>query len=117
MQKNIQKFYPNSVWQYYQLVDVIWSISYQPDPQTPIASPRNINTSSMSSGAKTVANSTMETYVQSTKTCFNCHVFSTIAPYNKDTINNNKFGDFSFAISFAKYPAAASNLKKKAGKK
>lgn len=117
MQKNIQKFYPNSVWQYYQLVDVIWSISYQPDPQTPIASPRNINTSSMSSGAKTVANSTMETYVQSTKTCFNCHVFSTIAPYNKDTINNKKFGDFSFAISFAKYPAASSNLKKKADKK
>jgi hypothetical protein len=117
MQQNIRQFYPNSVWQYYQLVDVIWSQSFQADPTTAIPSPRIINTSSMTSGASIVANSTMETYVQSTKTCFNCHVFSTIAPYPADSINNHKFGDFSFAISFAKYPPTKSNQKKKSIKK
>ena len=116
MQKNIRKFYPNSVWQYYELVDVIWSQSYQPDPKTAINSPRNINASSMLSGAAIVANSTMESYVQSTNTCYNCHVFSTIAQYANDTINNNKFGDFSFAISFAKYPSTVYQKQKKAKK-
>lgn len=117
MQQNIKKFYPNSVWQYYELVDVIWSQSFQPDPTTAIASPRNINSSSMLSGALIVANSTMETYVQTTKTCFNCHVYSTIAPYPQDTVNNSKFGDFSFAISFAKYPPTKGYQKKKIIKK
>lgn len=117
MQENIRKFYPGSVWQYYQLVDVIWSQSFQPDPTTAIPSPRIINTSSMTSGASIVSNSTMETYVQSTKTCFNCHVHSTIAPYPPDSINNTKFGDFSFAIYFAKYPQAKANQKKKSIKK
>lgn len=117
MQKNIQKFYPNSVWQYYELVDVIWSQSYQPDPTTPIQSPRNINTSSMLSGVTTVANSTMESYVQSTNTCYSCHVFSTVAPYPPDAKNNNVFGDFSFAISFAKYPPQTGKQKKKVVKK
>lgn len=117
MQQNIQKFYPNSVWQYYQLVDVIWSQQPEPDPQKPIPIPRKINQSSMSSGASIVANSTMETYVQSSKTCFNCHVYSSIAPYPPDSTNNNKFGDFSFALSFAKYPSAQNNQKKKSIKK
>ncbi|MFC0777167.1 hypothetical protein [Flavobacterium sp. HJSW_4] len=117
MQQNIRKFYPNSVWQYYQLVDVIWSQSFQADPTTAIPSPRKINNSAMTSGANIVANSTMETYVQSTKTCYDCHVFSTIAPYPRDSVNNNKFGDFSFAISFAKYPSAKSDEKKRSMKK
>ena len=105
MQSNIQQFYPNSVWQFYQLIDVIWSQSLQADPTTPIPSPRKINTSSMLSGAAIVANSTLESYVQKVNTCYSCHVFSTIAPYASDTANNNVFGDFSFAIGFASAPA------------
>lgn len=112
MQNNIRKFYPNSVWQYYQLVDVIWSKSYQPDPTKPIQSPRNLNNSSMTSGDKIVANTTMETYVQSSDNCLSCHTYSTIAAYPQDSINNNVFGDFSFAISAAKYPATVSKQKK-----
>lgn len=104
MQSSIRQFYNNSVWQYYQLVDVIWSQSYQPDSNTPIQAPRNINASSMTSGAHIVANTTMESYVQNTKTCYNCHVYSSIANYPKDAKNNNVFGDFSFAIGAAKYP-------------
>jgi hypothetical protein len=117
MQQNIKKFYPNSVWQYYELVDVIWTQSPVPDPTTPVNIPRNINASSMLSGTHIVANSTMETYVQQTKTCFQCHIYSTIAPYPPDSTNNNKFGDFSFALSFAKYPTATANQKKKSVKK
>ncbi len=111
MQSSIRSFYPNSVYQYYQLVDVIWSQQPLSDPTTPVQAPRKLNSSSMTSGKAIVANTTLESYVQNTNTCFNCHVYSTIAPYDKDTINNNIFGDFSFAISAAKYPT--STLKKK----
>lgn len=101
MQQSIKQFYPNSVWQYYELVDVIWSQSLQPDPTTPIPAPRAINKSSMASGAAIVANTTLESYVQKKFTCTSCHVGSTIAPYPLDTANNDIFGDFSFAISAA----------------
>lgn len=107
MQKNIQQFFPNSVWQYYQLVDVIWSQSLQADPTKPIPSPRKINTSSMASGSTIVANSTLESYVQGVNTCYSCHVFSSIAPYSLDTADNHIFGDFSFAIGFASAPATS----------
>ncbi|WP_025743787.1 hypothetical protein [Aquimarina pacifica] len=103
MQNSIKKFYPNSVFQYYQLVDVIWSQSIQPDPKTPEEAPRKINTASMLSGASIVANTTLESYVQNTNTCYSCHVFSHIAPYPPDSVHNNIFGDFSFAIKFATY--------------
>jgi hypothetical protein len=106
MQATIKQFFPNSVWQYYQLIDVIWSQSLQPNPTTPIASPRVLNTSAMASGATIVANSTLESYVQKTNTCISCHVYSTIASYPQDTANNNIFGDFSFAIGAATYPAS-----------
>jgi hypothetical protein len=112
MQANIKSFYPNSVFQYYQLVDVIWSQLPQPDPTTPIQAPRALNNSSMLSGKIIVANSTMESYVQNKNTCTSCHVYSTIAPYDKDTINNNVFGDFSFAISAAKYSTTSTKIRK-----
>ena len=105
MQNNIRLFYPNSVWQYYQLVDVIWSQTPQPDASTPIKIPRKLNASAMRP-ISIVANATLETYIQS-KTCFNCHVYSTIAPLPSDSANNNIFGDFSFAIKFAKYPGSS----------
>lgn len=104
MQSTIKQFFPNSVWQYYELVDVIWSQSLQPDPTKPIQAPRSINTSSMASGSSIVANSTLESYVQKINTCTSCHVYSTIAPYPIDTANNDVFGDFSFAIGSATYP-------------
>lgn len=118
MQNNIKTFYPNSVFQYYQLVDVIWSQLPIPDPTKPIQAPQNINASSMLSGKAIVANTTMESYVQDSNTCYSCHKYSTIADYSKDTINNNVFGDFSFAISAAQYPKNGTALKfKKKGKK
>jgi hypothetical protein len=104
MQNNIKGLYPNSVWQYYQLVDVIWSQGVQPSLTPPANKPFPLNTSSMASGVPIVANTTMESYVQGSNTCFSCHIYSSIAPYPADAANNNKFGDFSFAIQSAKYP-------------
>jgi len=112
MQNNIRKFYPKSVFQYYELVDVIWSQILQPDKTKPIQAPFPLNTSSMLSGARIVANTTLESYVQTTNTCFSCHKYSTIAPYPADSVNNNIFGDFSFAISAAQYPALMIRKKK-----
>jgi hypothetical protein len=111
MQNNIRKFYPKSVFQYYQLVDAIWSQQLQPDATKPIQRPFPLNTSAMQSGVLIVANTTLESYVQNTNTCFSCHKFSSIAPYANDTANNNIFGDFSFAISAAQY--ANTKAKKK----
>ncbi|MGB8191892.1 MAG: hypothetical protein WCF67_08240 [Chitinophagaceae bacterium] len=113
MQNNIRKFYPKSVYQYYQLVDAIWSQTLQPNATKPIQAPYPLNTSSMQSGDVIVANTTLESYVQNTNTCFSCHKFSNIAPYNNDTINNNIFGDFSFAISAAQYANTSKAKKKK----
>ncbi|MGB1205163.1 MAG: hypothetical protein ACPG5B_05925 [Chitinophagales bacterium] len=110
MQAAIKGFYPNSVWQYYELIDVIWSKQLQPDFTTPKEAPRQLNVSAMTSGASIVANTTMESYVQTTNTCFSCHVCSHIAPFPADSVNNNIFGDFSFAIKFAKY--SQSDIKK-----
>ncbi|RAJ82287.1 hypothetical protein CLV59_104512 [Chitinophaga dinghuensis] len=106
MQNNIRQFYPQSVFQYYELVDVIWSQTLQPDKSTPIPAPFPLNVSAMLSGAHIVANTTMESYVQDTHTCYSCHKYSTIAAYPGDSVNNNIFGDFSFAISAAQYPVS-----------
>ncbi|MGB3179863.1 MAG: hypothetical protein WBB45_00630 [Cyclobacteriaceae bacterium] len=103
MRDSIAKKFPGSVWQYYELVDVIWSQAFQPDPTTPVKIPRKLNESSMLSGAVIVANTTMESYVQGTNTCTSCHKFGSIAPFAPDSVNNNVFGDFSFIIGDAKY--------------
>jgi hypothetical protein len=103
MQQQINPFYPGSVWQYYQLVDVIWSNGKQPVAKNPpINAPINLNVAYMQSGVSIVANTTMESYVQQSNTCFSCHKYSNIAFYPPDSANSNLFGDFSFAIGFAK---------------
>lgn len=102
IQAAIQNKYPNSVWQYYQLVDVIWGQSEPLNSPTDTLSAPNTIQFGQKSDYAAVANTTMETYIQS-NTCLDCHRFSTIAPYALDAGNNKKFGDFSFAISAAKF--------------
>lgn len=110
MQSQIVQRYPNSVWQYYELVNVIWSTNPQPDPTTPIPSPRQLNPQYMQPTIP-VANSTMESYIQKT-TCTGCHKGSTIAPTPSDN-RPDTFADFSFAIGFAKYSASVKLKKNK----
>ncbi|WP_108866522.1 cytochrome c family protein [Aquimarina aquimarini] len=102
IQQAIDSLYNKSVYQYYELVDVIWAQAYMADPTTPVTSPRNIAPATMTSGANIVANTTMESYIQNT-TCYQCHARSTIAPFPPDSLKNNIFADFSFAIRFAGY--------------
>ena len=104
MQAQISSFYPNSVWQYYQLIDVIWSQGPQPVVQNPpVNAPFPLNSSALQSGTTIVANTTMESYAQTSFTCIKCHNGSTIAYYPPDSVNQNIFGDFSFAIGFANF--------------
>jgi hypothetical protein len=92
---------PQSVFQYYQLVDVLWSGSpqdnytnqpTQPGPTTPLS----MSGATPDPTALPVANTTMETYVQS-KTCLTCHVHASVP-------NGNYASDFSFIMGGAQSP-------------
>jgi hypothetical protein len=78
VQNGIRQNYPNSVWQYYQLVDVLWSTNPTQDPSKPYAVPHPLTSMTSGSGGL-VANTTLETYVQNT-TCTGCHEYAAIAP-------------------------------------
>jgi len=99
MQAAIRNLYPNSVWQYYQLVNVIWSTSPTQDPSKPVAVPMPL---SGMLPTIPVANTTLETYAQNL-TCTDCHRYATIAPTATDSTPVWD-SDFSFALGTASYP-------------
>ena len=100
MQKAIAARYPTSVWQYYELVNVLWSNTAQTIPSDPVYAPFPLNLSYMQPSPKNypVANTTLETYAQHT-TCTSCHTYATVAPLPGDTVK--VFSDFSFVIGTA----------------
>ncbi len=102
MQAFIAKNFPQSVWQYYQLVNVIWSTNPTQDPTQPVNVP--LTPQSMQPNIP-VANTVLETYIQNT-TCTSCHTFAAIAP-TSDNSKPKQASDFSFAIKFASYPKTA----------
>jgi hypothetical protein len=105
-----------SVFQYYQLVDVLWSGSPQdsytntpgnPGPNPPLS----MSGATPDPNALPVANSTMETYVQQ-MTCLSCHVFANVPPStdcypNVPPSKNCYASDFSFIMGDAQSPAEA----------
>lgn len=99
MQAAIQSAFPKSVWQYYQLVNVIWSTSPTQDPSKPVAVPMPL---SGMLPTIPVANTTLETYAQNL-TCTDCHRYATIAPTATDSTPVWD-SDFSFALGTASYP-------------
>jgi len=101
-QKAIASTYPKSVFQNYQLVNVIWSTNPSQDPSKPVAVPMPLT--SMLPTSK-VANTTLETYVQNL-TCTDCHRYATIAPTSAAP-DPQWDSDFSFAVGAAT-PAASS---------
>lgn len=101
-QQAIAQAYPGSVWQYYQLVDVIWSSSPVAQPTAPVKKPMPLS-SMQPTGI--VANTTLETYAQNL-TCTDCHRFASIAPTAADTAPVWA-ADFSFSIGAAKARAKA----------
>ncbi|MFT3824795.1 MAG: hypothetical protein QM731_12775 [Chitinophagaceae bacterium] len=96
VQRCIQQFYPGSVWQYYQLVNVIWSQSGNASGNNNLHTP--LNTGYLTQPTMNVANTTLESYAQ-TFTCFNCHRGATVA--GSDTYSS----DFSFSMGAASSPA------------
>ncbi|WP_315823333.1 hypothetical protein [Paraflavitalea speifideaquila] len=95
IQNYIKTNFPGSVWQYYSLVNVIWSQS-SPNNQTSLYRP--LYTDYLSLPSTTVANTTLETYAQRT-TCFTCHKNATIAG------SATYASDFSFSLGAATSPA------------
>ncbi|WP_298733185.1 hypothetical protein [uncultured Chitinophaga sp.] len=108
MQAAIAAAYPGSVWQNYQLVNVIWSSDPADNPRRPDTVP--IYLSGMQPTIP-VANATLESYAQTT-TCTGCHQYASIAPTLQDT-TPNWAADFSFAIGTAGYPGKTTAKKKK----
>ncbi|WP_156338354.1 cytochrome c family protein [Chondromyces crocatus] len=94
---------PKSVWQYYELVNVIWSASPINDSAVPQPAPSRL-AGMTSDGNLPVANTTMETYVQG-KTCTDCHAYATVAS-TKAEPKPTWTSDFSFMPSLAQAPAA-----------
>ncbi len=93
---------PDSVWRYYQLVNVLWASDPLPESQsTPPGKQAPLQTYTMrSSGPDTpVANTTMETYAQ-TSNCTDCHRQATIAS-GVDGGSSSLASDFSFLFSSA----------------
>jgi hypothetical protein len=102
---------PKTVFQYYQLIDVLWSTSaqdsYSDKPNQPGPTvPLSISGAAPDATALPVANTTMETYVQGT-TCLTCHVSATVPA-------SNYASDFSFILGDAQSPTATLATARKA---
>jgi hypothetical protein len=93
----------NSVFQYYQLIDVLWSgspqDSYTNSPGQPgPKSPLSMSGATPDPSALPVSNVTLETYVQNL-TCLTCHVNAKIS-------DGTYASDYSFLIGEAQSPGA-----------
>lgn len=91
IQDGIAKTWPDSVWQYYKLINVQWALARAIDAEAPLAGPARLPTTLP---AVPVANTTMETYLQTT-TCTTCHVNAALA--NRSAYS----ADFSFVFQAA----------------
>lgn len=91
VQDSIGRTFPNSVWQYYRLVNVQWALARAIDPKTPLVGPVRMPRTLPN---LPVSNTTMETYRQTT-TCTTCHAAATLAE------PSNVSADFSFVFQAA----------------
>lgn len=105
----IQAAYPNSVWQYYRLIDVLWSTSPTQDNMQNATDSMRM-TAMQPTGY--MANATMETYNQKTSCAQTCHKFASIAKVPGISNAPKYMTDFSFVFGLAKTPAALKSKKK-----
>lgn len=103
VQKFIAQNYPGSVWQYYQLVNVIWSQNFGKTSQDSLRVP--LNTTILNQPGTNVANTTLETYIQGSA-CFSCHKQATVAG------SETYASDFSFVMGAASAPATNKKSKR-----
>lgn len=99
----IRQSNPKSVFLNYQLVDVSWSSAPANVPAGSIV-PLTAGNPVPNPGAQKVANTTMETYFQNTKTCLDCHASAPIAALNKAKMPAS---DYSFLFRRAGTPLSA----------
>jgi hypothetical protein len=91
----------DSVWQYYQLINVLWPAGNGADPGPGAPTPINIaNSDFTSSGPQAVSNVSLETYVQ-LATCTACHTSAAIAASTAVGCAPNLASDFSFVFDDA----------------
>jgi hypothetical protein len=101
VQNAIRKANPNSVFANYQLVNTLWVQSPATDYTPPCATAPLNAANMLSAGQNSVANSTMETFVQA-KTCRNCHQYATVTGGGTCPQNGNRLAsDFSFIFGLA----------------
>lgn len=91
VQASVAKTFPNSVWQYYKLINVQWALARAVNPEAPLAGAARLPTTLPSIP---VSNTTMETYLQTT-TCTTCHVNAVLAKPKAYS------ADFSFVFEAA----------------
>lgn len=94
MQRRIRRANRDSVWQYYQLVEVQWPEAGETHPGTgntplPVGGPRPTS----------IANATLETYVQH-QTCLSCHRGASVAPV-PGLPGSSQATDYSFLFMMA----------------
>jgi len=99
--RGIVAAYPNSVWQYYRLVNVIWSSSPVTDNNQNAIDSMLLGTGIQP--ASMVANTTLETYNQLTSCAQTCHRFASIAKV-PGVRSPRYLTDFSFVFGQAKVP-------------
>jgi hypothetical protein len=113
IQKEIAEKYPQSVFQYYQLINVMWWSSSFDDPGSSPQRRGGVPIPLKSDGLQpnpgaSVANTTLETYEQNTqnKNCLSCHVNASIST----VADKGKCGteacaaDFTFIFQNAQLP-------------
>lgn len=106
MQNMIRQQNPNSVFQYYQLVNVLWPLSntvVQPGAKTPLPA----GNPQPPPSAEKVANTTLETYLQQKVTCLDCHTRANIAKLPHQTATPPYASNYSFLFLAAGVPPAA----------
>lgn len=99
----IRQANPDSVFQYYKLVNAQWpqsGVGFATGTITPLSQGGAAPTTGLS-------NATLETYAQ-TKTCLDCHQFAPIACSSLSGPNPRKAADYSFQLSQASEPVPAS---------
>jgi hypothetical protein len=102
-QNLIRQANPSSVFQYYQLVNVLW-----PNRNTTITAGAAVPLTDgnaqppLSQGG--LANTTLETYFQTTRICLSCHTYAGISASTSHGATNFA-SDYSFLFSQAQAPA------------
>jgi len=112
VQQLVQSQSPDSVWQFYQLINVRWpAVAGNAAPPLGATTPLDVSHEQfLSSDLQAVSNVTMETYIQQSD-CLSCHICAAIALSSSggkngcDPMEPKLASDFSFLFAEAATPS------------